>query len=38
MYKIIEKTTGYVIDIAKINVETRKELENAGFICKKVGA
>ena len=38
MYKIIEKTTGYVIDIAKINVETRKELEEVGFICEKVGA
>lgn len=38
MYKIIEKITGYIVDIAKINVETRKELENAGFICEKVGA
>lgn len=37
MYKIIEKTTGYIIDVANVNRETRKMLEEAGFICEKVG-
>ena len=36
MYKIIEKKTGYLIDIAPVNVETRKLLEEIGFICEKV--
>ena len=36
MYKIIEKSTGYLIDIASVNTETRKLLEECGFICKKV--
>lgn len=36
MYKIIEKSTGYLIDIALVNVETRKLLEECGFICRKV--
>ena len=37
MYKIIEKITGYVVDVTKVNSETRKMLEEAGFICEKVG-
>lgn len=36
MYKIIEKSTGYLIDIASVNTETRKLLEECGFICRKV--
>ena len=36
MYQIIEKQTGYVIDITTVNSETRKLLEECGFICRKV--
>ena len=36
MYKIIEKTSGYVITICAVNAATRKELETCGFICEKV--
>lgn len=37
MYAIIEKTSGLVIDVAKVNAPTRKMLEECGFICRKVG-
>lgn len=37
MYQIIEKSTGYVIDVATVNAETRRLLEQCGFICRKVG-
>ena len=37
MYKIIEQTTGLVITICEVNQTTRKELEESGFICEKVG-
>lgn len=33
MYKIVEKKTGYVIDVAEVTLEARKELEKIGFIC-----
>ena len=36
MYKIIEKSTGCLIDIAQLNIETRRLLEECGFICRKV--
>lgn len=36
MYQIIEKNTGYVIDVMQVNAETRKLLEDCGFICRKV--
>lgn len=36
MYKIIEKSTGYLIVIAQVNIETRMLLEECGFICRKV--
>ena len=36
MFEIIEKSTGYLIDIAQVNIETRKLLEECGFICRKV--
>lgn len=32
MYKIVEKKTGYVIDVAWVSIEARKELEEVGFI------
>lgn len=37
MYKIIEKTTGLVITMCEVNQTTRKELEECGFRCEKVG-
>lgn len=36
MYAIIEKTSGYVVDVCMVNLETRKMLEDCGFICRKV--
>lgn len=36
MYQIIEKSTGYLIDVTMVNVEMRRLLEECGFICKKV--
>lgn len=36
MFEIIEKSTGCLIDIAQVNAETRKLLEECGFICRKV--
>lgn len=36
MYAIIEKTSGYVVDVCKVNAETRKLLEESGFICREV--
>ena len=36
MYQIIEKQTGYIIDVTTINSEMRKLLEECGFICRKV--
>ena len=38
MYAIYEKSTGYLITITEVNAFTRHELENCGFICRKVGA
>lgn len=37
MYQIIEKSTGYVVDVTTVNIETRRLLEECGFICRKVG-
>lgn len=33
-YNIIEGTTGFIVDCAEVNAETRKLLEECGFICK----
>lgn len=36
MYEIIEKETGFIIDVTIVNSETRRLLEECGFICRKV--
>lgn len=36
MYQIIEKQTGFIIDVTTVNSETRMLLEECGFICRKV--
>lgn len=37
MYQIIEATSGYVVDVCEVNFDTRKLLEECGFLCRKVG-
>ena len=36
MYQIIDKQTGYIVDVTTVDSETRRVLEECGFICRKV--